>query len=117
MTLKLNHMALTVSDRERSALFYGKYFGMTERVHDDSHLLLLRSQDGAILALSQGDRPSALPRTTHFGFEAPSAKAVIALRADFNANGVIEAEWQASGPTRVQVFDPDDYRVEAYSFS
>ena len=27
------------------------------------------------------------------------------------------AEWQESGPTRVQVFDPDGYRVGIYAFS
>jgi len=28
----LNHVALTVSDRDRSAAFYAVHFGMTERV-------------------------------------------------------------------------------------
>jgi len=27
-----------------------------------------------------------------------------------------EAEWQEDGPTRVQVLDPDGYRVELYAF-
>lgn len=33
----LNHVALTVSDRERSAAFYGEHFGLTTRLHDDEH--------------------------------------------------------------------------------
>jgi catechol 2,3-dioxygenase-like lactoylglutathione lyase family enzyme len=37
----LNHVALTVSDREASAAFYARHFGLTERVHDDEHLLIL----------------------------------------------------------------------------
>jgi catechol 2,3-dioxygenase-like lactoylglutathione lyase family enzyme len=44
MVMKLNHVALTVGDRERSALFYEIFFGMTERVHDDRHLLVLASK-------------------------------------------------------------------------
>ena len=31
----LNHVALTVADREGAAAFYGEHFGLTARVHDD----------------------------------------------------------------------------------
>ncbi len=113
---KLNHIALTVTDRERSAAFYGRYFGLTDRVHDDPHLLILAWPDGSLLALSDGAVPPAPPRTTHFGFKADSPRAVEDLRAAFKADGVPEAEWQETGPVRVQVFDPDGYRVEAYAF-
>ena len=30
--MPLNHVALTVSDRETSAAFYGRHFGLTERI-------------------------------------------------------------------------------------
>jgi catechol 2,3-dioxygenase-like lactoylglutathione lyase family enzyme len=116
MSLKLNHVALTVSDREVSARFYSRYFGLSERLHDDDHLLILASAEGSLLALSHGEKPAVPPRTTHFGFEAASASDVRTLRAAFRADGVAEAEWQEFGPTRVQVFDPDGYRVEAYAF-
>ncbi len=33
--MPLDHVALTVADRERSAAFYAEHFGLTERVHDD----------------------------------------------------------------------------------
>lgn len=62
-------------------------------------------------------RPPALPRTTHFGFRADGPDFVHAARAAFRAAEVEEAEWQESGPTRVQVFDPDGYRVGIYAFS
>jgi catechol 2,3-dioxygenase-like lactoylglutathione lyase family enzyme len=114
--LRLNHIALTVADRERSAAFYGRYFGLTNRVHDDPHLLILAGPDGSLLALSEGVVPQAPSRTTHFGFEAVSPRAVEGLRAAFKADNVPEAEWQENGPVRVQVFDPDGYRVEAYAF-
>jgi catechol 2,3-dioxygenase-like lactoylglutathione lyase family enzyme len=48
----LNHVSLTVSDREVSAAFYAEHFGLTERVHDDEHLMILGSSDGSLLALS-----------------------------------------------------------------
>ena len=107
-------MALTVSDRSRSAAFYGEHFGLTERVHDDEHLLILGSRDGSLLALNEGEVP-ALPRTNHFGFSA-SADEVRAARARLRAAGVTETEWQDDpGFVRVQVLDPDGYRVELYS--
>jgi catechol 2,3-dioxygenase-like lactoylglutathione lyase family enzyme len=114
--LKLNHVALTVADRETSAAFYGKYFGLTNRVHDDAHLLILAGPDGSLLALSEDKVPPAPPRTTHFGFQTSSAAEVQRLRKVFADAGVSEAEWQDSGPTRVQVFDPDGYRVEVYGW-
>ncbi len=112
----LNHVALTVSDRERSADFYATYFGFLEPVHEDDHLLILTGQGGGLLALSGGDVASVWPRTTHFGFQLDSAEEVRLLREKFAQDGVEEAEWQEKGPTRVQVFDPDGYRVEAYGW-
>jgi catechol 2,3-dioxygenase-like lactoylglutathione lyase family enzyme len=112
----LNHVALTVADRELSAAFYGEHFGMTERVHDDGHLLILGG-DGALLALSEGEpAAAALPRTNHFGFKVATGDEVRAARDRLLAAGVPDAEWQDShGFVRVQVFDPDGYRVELYA--
>ena len=114
--LRLNHVALTVSNREKSAGFYASFFEMTDRVHDDDHLLILASASGSLLALSEGPVPAPPPRTSHFGFEAKSAAAVLRLREAFRKAGVREAEWQESGPMRVQVFDPDGYRVEVFTW-
>lgn len=114
--MKLNHVALTVLNRDISAAFYGTFFGLSERIHDDDHLLILSSGDGSLLALSHGKAGSKAPRTTHFGFEAKSAGEVRTLREMFRRNGVTETEWQEAGPVRVQVFDSDGYRVEAYAW-
>jgi catechol 2,3-dioxygenase-like lactoylglutathione lyase family enzyme len=113
----LDHVALTVTDRERSAAFYAEHFGLTERVHDDAHLLLVGDSQGSLLALSQGASVAAhLPRTSHFGFRLPHAEDVLAARERFRAAGVEETEFAAASPTRVQVLDPDGYRVEVYAF-
>lgn len=116
--MPLNHVALTVSDRERSAAFYAEHFGLTERVHEDDRRLILGSDDGSELALSQG-RPVAaeLPHTNHFGFRLADDAAVRAARERFRAGGVVETEWQDDGRfVRVQVADPDGYRVEVYAY-
>lgn len=113
---RLNHVALTVSDRDRAAAFYGAYFGLTQRVHDDDHLLILADDNGGLLALSTGSVPQNLPRTNHFGSQVDSPAEVDALRNRFRADGVTETEYSAAGPARVQVLDPDGYRVEVYAF-
>jgi catechol 2,3-dioxygenase-like lactoylglutathione lyase family enzyme len=114
--MPLNHVALTVSDRERSAAFYGEHFGLTERLHDDEHLFILGSSDGSVLALSDADVPPELPRTNHFGFQVAGADEVHSARERFRAAGVTETEWQDDGTfVRVQVADPDGYRVELFA--
>jgi catechol 2,3-dioxygenase-like lactoylglutathione lyase family enzyme len=111
----LSHVALTVSDRERAAAFYGAHFGLTERVHDDDDLLILRSADASLLALREGSVPQGLPRSNHFGFSASTPDEVRAARERFAAAGVPETEWQDdAGFVRVQVLDPDGYRVELF---
>ncbi len=115
--MPLDHVALAVADRDRSAAFYGEHFGLTERVHDDDHHLILGTADGSLLALKEAPVPPDQPHTNHFGFQLPDGDAVRRARERFAAGGVTEAEWQDShGFVRVQVFDPDGYRVELYAF-
>ena len=115
--MPLDHVALTVADRERSAAFYAAHFGLTERVHHDEHLLILGDSDGSLLALRQGEPPTGhLPRGNHFGFRVATPADVTDARERFRAAGVEEIEFAASGPTRVQVKDPDGYLVELYAY-
>lgn len=114
--MSLNHVALTVSDRELSAAFYGRHFGLTERVHDDEHLLIVGSSDGSLLALTEGTVPEGLPRTNHFGFQLGDADEIRRARGRFREAGVTETEWQDDpGFVRVQVVDPDGYRVDLFA--
>jgi catechol 2,3-dioxygenase-like lactoylglutathione lyase family enzyme len=112
----LNHVSLTVSDRERSAEFYGRHFGLTERLHDDEDRLILGSPDGSVLTLSEGPVPGELPRTNHFGFQIEGADEVRRARERLREAGVPETEWQDDSFVRVQVADPDGYRVELFAF-
>lgn len=113
----LNHVALTVTDRERSATFYAEHFGLARRLHEDEHLFILGSDDGSVLALAAGVPPRDLPPNNHFGFQLADGDAVRAARQRFRAAGVAETEWQDDGRfVRVQVADPDGYRVEVYAF-
>jgi catechol 2,3-dioxygenase-like lactoylglutathione lyase family enzyme len=115
--MPLNHVALTVTDCERSAAFYAEHFGLRRRLHDDEQMFIIGSEDGAVLALNEGQVPSGLPASNHFGFQLESADEVRAARERLRAAGVPEAEWQDDDVVvRVQVFDPDGYRVEFYAF-
>lgn len=114
--MRLNHVSLTVRDRERSAEFYAKHFGMARRVHDDEHLLILEDDAGSLLALRAGGPPTPLPAANHFGFLLASSEEVLAARRAFRDAGVNEIEWQSEAPTRVQVLDPDGYQVEVYAY-
>ena len=115
--MQLDHVALTVAHRERSAAFYAEHFGLSDRIHDDDHLLVLGQRGGgALLALTQGEVP-ALPRTNHFGFRLGEGEAVRGARDRFREAGVPEAEWQdGGGMVRVQVLDPDGYRIDVYAY-
>jgi catechol 2,3-dioxygenase-like lactoylglutathione lyase family enzyme len=115
--MPLNHVALTVGDREASAAFYAQHFGMSERVHAGEHLLILGSPDGSLLALSDGEEvPRGLPRTNHFGFRLADGDDVRRARVRLREAGVEETEWQDDqGFVRVQVADPDGYRVELFA--
>jgi catechol 2,3-dioxygenase-like lactoylglutathione lyase family enzyme len=106
--MALDHVALTVSDRDRSATFYAEHFGLTKRVHDDEHLLIIGDEQGSLLALSTSVPPAAagLSRTSPFGFRLTDREAVLAARERFRAAGVTELEWQEHGSARVQVADP-----------
>jgi catechol 2,3-dioxygenase-like lactoylglutathione lyase family enzyme len=76
-TMPLNHVVLTVADSELSAAFYGEHFGLTERIMDDEHLLILGSADRSELALSDGEPvPPELPRTNHFGFRVAGSRSM-----------------------------------------
>lgn len=115
--VRLNHVALTVSDRDRSAAFYGRHFRLIDRVHEDEHLLILGSADGSLLALTEGQVPTDLPRSNHFGFRMMDGDAVRRARQQLRDAGATETEWQDDGRfVRVQVADPDGYRVELFAY-
>jgi len=114
--MRLNHVALTVSEVERSAAFYGEHFGLDRRVHEDDHLVILASSDGSLLALNPGTPGGGSHAIFHFGFQVDTADEVRCARERFCAAGITEAEWQEDGPVRVQVIDPDGHHVEVFAY-
>jgi len=112
----MRHLALAVSDRERSRRFYETYFGFGARParEYDGGVLMLYNADGFSLALGPTDETIRLPRFLHFGIGLPSPQAVRAFRERLASDGVPIAEWwDEPDYVSVKCLDPDGYVVEA----
>ena len=56
-------------------------------------------------------------RSNHFGFQVGDGDVVREARERLREAGVDETEWQDDGRfVRIQVADPDGYRVELFAF-
>jgi catechol 2,3-dioxygenase-like lactoylglutathione lyase family enzyme len=112
----MKHLALPVSDQERSRRFYETYFGFdAEPAREyDGGVLMLYNADGFSLALGPTDERIALPSFLHFGVHLPSPDAVRALRSRLADDEVpIVEEWEEPEYVSVKCKDPDGYVVEA----
>jgi catechol 2,3-dioxygenase-like lactoylglutathione lyase family enzyme len=112
----MKHLALAVSDQERSRRFYETYFGFDAEParRYDGGVLMLYNADGFSLALGPTDEPISVPAFLHFGVHLPQPEAVRALRSRLAADGVpIVEEWEEPEYVSVKCQDPDGYVVEA----
>ena len=106
----MQHLALAVTDRDRSQRFYETYFGFdaTPPREYDGDVLMLYDADGFSLALVPANGPIRLPPFLHFGSHAGSPDDVRALRARLAADGVpIVEEWDEPEYVSVKFADPD----------
>jgi catechol 2,3-dioxygenase-like lactoylglutathione lyase family enzyme len=112
----MKHLALAVSDQERSRRFYETYLGFgaqPARMYDGG-VLMLYDAKGFSLALGPTDEPIRLPAFLHFGIGLPSPEAVLAFKERLVGDGVeIVEEWEEPEYVSVKFRDPDGYVVEA----
>src|SRR6266487_5289005 len=112
---QMKHLALPVSDQERSRRFYESYLGFDAqpaRHYDD--VLMLYNDDGFSLALGPTDETIRLPTFLHFGIHLPSPDSVRGFRDRLAADGVaIVEEWDEPAYVSVKFRDPDGYVIEA----
>jgi catechol 2,3-dioxygenase-like lactoylglutathione lyase family enzyme len=112
----MKHLALAVSDQQRSRRFYETYFGFDAqpaRRYDDG-VLMLYNQDGFSLALGETNEPIRLPRFLHFGIGLQTPDDVHAFRRRLAEDGIpIVEEWDEPDYVSVKCRDPDGYVVEA----
>ena len=111
----MEHLALAVSDQERSRRFYETYLGFDAappRRYDDG-VLMLYDATGFALALGLVDEPIRLPPFLHFGKDLDTPDAVRAFARRLHDDGIPIVE-QCEEPEYVSVKfrDPDGYVVE-----
>jgi catechol 2,3-dioxygenase-like lactoylglutathione lyase family enzyme len=112
----MQHLALAVTDRERSRRFYESYFGFDAQPprEYDGGVLMLYNADGFSLALGPTDEAIRLPAFLHFGVGLESPDDVRAFRDRLVTDGVpIVEEWEEPDYVSVKCRDPDGYVVEA----
>jgi catechol 2,3-dioxygenase-like lactoylglutathione lyase family enzyme len=112
----MKHLALPVSDQERSRRFYESYLGFDAQPprRYDGGVLMLYNADGFALALGPSDERIDLPAFLHFGIHLPTPEAVHAFRDRLRSDGVpIAEEWDEPEYVSVKFLDPDGYVVEA----
>jgi catechol 2,3-dioxygenase-like lactoylglutathione lyase family enzyme len=112
----MKHLALAVSDQERSRRFYESYLGFDARParRYDDDVLMLYNGDGFSLALGPTSESIRLPAFLHFGISLGSPDAVRAFRDRLSGDGVgIVGEWDEPEYVSVKFLDPDGYVVEA----
>jgi catechol 2,3-dioxygenase-like lactoylglutathione lyase family enzyme len=111
----VRHLALAVSDRERSRRLYETYFGFDAepaREYDDG-VLMLYNADGFALALGPTAEPIHVPHFLHFGTGAESPDEVRSFAESLRGDGVpIVEEWDEPDYVSVKCADPDGYVVE-----
>ncbi len=112
----MRHLALAVTDQDRSRRFYETYFGfdaLPARPYDGG-VLMLYNADGFSLALGPAEAAVELPPFLHFGVHMPTPDSVRRFRDRLAADRVpIVEEWDEQDYVSVKCRDPDGYVVEA----
>jgi glyoxylase I family protein len=116
-TLGLTHLALTVSDLERSFQFYHDVFGMLA-VYREPHFLQAQTPGARdVLVLEEGtENVGRSGGIKHFGFRLTDARDIDrAAKAIERAGGTIKHRGEfCPGEPYVFFTDPDGYEVEVW---
>jgi len=110
----VDHLALAVSDQERSIRFYERYFGFVpEPEPREDGVRILHDVSGFSLAIGEIGGPVVLPPFFHFGHGAASPEDVRSFRDRVEADGLEIVEWwDEPDYVSVKFRDPDGYVVE-----
>jgi catechol 2,3-dioxygenase-like lactoylglutathione lyase family enzyme len=116
-TLGLTHLALSVSDLERSFQFYHDVFGMLA-VYREPHFLQAQTPGARdVLVLEEGtENVGRSGGIKHFGFRLTDARDIDrAVKAIERAGGKIKHRGEfCPGEPYVFFTDPDGYEVEVW---
>jgi catechol 2,3-dioxygenase-like lactoylglutathione lyase family enzyme len=109
----VDHLALAVSDQQRSRRFYERYLGFSAEPMTRSDGVLMLHSGAFSLALQATTEQISLPSFLHFGRGLPSPDEVHAFHDRLAADGVeIVGMWDEPDYVSVKFRDPDGYVVE-----
>jgi catechol 2,3-dioxygenase-like lactoylglutathione lyase family enzyme len=110
----MDHLALAVTDQDRSRRFYERYLGFdAEPAPRSDGVLLLHNGAGFSLALGETDEPIRVPAFLHFGTRLESRDDVRSFRGRLVSEGVeVVGWWDEPDYVSVKFRDPDGYVVE-----
>ncbi len=108
----MNHLALAVSDQDRSRSFYETYLGFSaEPAPRADGVLILHDAAGFSLALGETDEPIRVPEFLHFGVRLLGPDEVRSFGDRLAADGVEIVEvWDEPDYVSVKFRDPDRLR-------
>jgi catechol 2,3-dioxygenase-like lactoylglutathione lyase family enzyme len=113
----VRHLAIPVTDQQRSRAFYERYFGFgaqPAREYPDG-VLMLYDDSGFALALGPADETPRPPDFLHFGFTTERAEDVRGIRETLELDGVeIVEAWDEPGYVSIKCRDPDGYVIEVF---
>jgi catechol-2,3-dioxygenase len=117
---RIGHVAITVSDLERSTAFYRDALGLEEKGGLPGYLVSLCSNDDHHDIALMAARSSAHEKGTiglhHFAYRMASYDDLRTIYAHFKASGVPVVEGKNHGPMHsLYVQDPDGNRIELYA--
>jgi catechol 2,3-dioxygenase-like lactoylglutathione lyase family enzyme len=110
----MDHLALAVSNQERSCRFYETYLGfVAEPAPREDGILILHDSAGFSLALGETTEPIELPAFLHFGTGLASPDDVRSFRERLVADGLELVDWwDEPDYVSIKFRDPDGYVVE-----
>jgi catechol 2,3-dioxygenase-like lactoylglutathione lyase family enzyme len=113
----LSHVALAVTDLDRTLAFYRSVFGVKEYFRDETTVQVLGPGPFDVLAFEKRPTGAGAPGgIIHFGFRLTRAEDIdIAVAAVENAGGTLSSRGEfAPGLPYAFVHDPDGYEIEIW---
>lgn len=113
--MNLDHLALVVTDKERSRDFYETFLGFDHGpvTHDEDGTLIIRNAHGFSLALHPVTQVPPMAEFSHFGFGVKDANEVRTIRARIEKAGFSVVDFtEEARYVSVKFLDPDGYKIE-----